>query len=213
MSQSPQTGELLWCSEDSPALICSSLSEVAANGTELCSLAGAPHSNSNTDVCIQPLKQFRCSSVYSVRQEGCDAGVEAVDVDDVGANFVFPGSSTHPGGVGMCLYTAKFRSQRPHGSLPHQEPGFAITTELLQEFLIWVVAFSTLLGILIVMITRQRKKARKMAWADSVFSGREGDSQFDSDIIREYKERYYAREKGLQAALGRARNAEDDGEY
>ena len=136
-----------------------------------------------------------------------------MDEDELGAIFMFPGGSTHPGGVGMCQHTAKFQSQRPHGSMPHKEAGFAITSELLQEFLIWVVAFSALLGILVLMITRQRKKARKKALADSVFSRREGDSKFDSDIIREYKERYYAREKGLQAALGRARNAEDDGEY
>lgn len=41
VSQHPKSGELVWCSDTSSALICTALSEMAANGTELCSLVGA----------------------------------------------------------------------------------------------------------------------------------------------------------------------------
>lgn len=120
----------------------------------------------------------------------------------MGAAVTFPEGSADPRGADICLHTAKFRTQRPPAAPPR---GLLLSSELIQEFLVWLVAFSTLLGILVVLVARQRKKAQKQAFADSIFKGdREGGGHFDSDIIREYKERYYAREKGLEAAMRRS---------
>lgn len=139
--------------------------------------------------------------------------MDAIDKDETGEEMSFPASyelqqpSTDPRGADICLHTAKFRNAQRFGagSMPSHTPAFVLSSAMLQEFLIWVVAFSALLGLLIVFVSRHRKKAQNRALADSVFSsGQEGGGHFDSDIIREYKERYYAREKGLEAAMRRS---------
>jgi hypothetical protein len=133
-----------------------------------------------------------------------DTGAEVIDEDATGAAAMFPEGTVDPRGADMCEHTAQFRTQRFPGTMPMQPRGFVLSSALAQEFFVWVVAIATLLGVLLVLVTRQRKKAKQKAMVDSVFSGREGGGKFDADIIREYKERYYARERGLEAAMKRA---------
>jgi hypothetical protein len=137
------------------------------------------------------------------------AGAEAVDEGPNGMPVMFPEGSADPRGADICLYTAKVHKTSA-SSMPSQPQGLLLTSELLQEFLVWVVAFSALLGVLVILVSRQRKKVQQRAFADSLLAQREGGSHFDSDIIREHKERYYAREKGLQAALQRSRVEHED---
>lgn len=152
------------------------------------------HDAAVTQFILHPDRLYqRCGASVS--------GADAIDEDETGAAAIFPEGSADPRGADICLHTASFRSQR---STPSQPQGLVFSSAIIQEFLVWVVAFSTLLGIFIVLVTRQRKKAQQRAFADSIFTGRDGGGNFDSDIIREYKARYYAREKGLEAAMRRS---------
>lgn len=157
---------------------------------------------------VLPFQAIYFMVVYNVKQASLtlriSAGVDAVEEDETGAAVTFPERSTDPRGADICEHTANFRRSRYDRSIPSQPQGLVLSTALIQEFLVWVVAFSALLGVLVVLVTRKRKKAQQRAFADSMFTGREGGGNFDSEIIREYKERYYAREKGLEAAMKRS---------